>query len=85
MDKVYLKYDDNRPYVECDYGIITPSMTATDNENAISSLADAIVYLANDEELLKKYSQLSKQRSLEYSPEVAAQKFRKIFDKLVDG
>ena len=20
MDKVYLKYDDNRPYVECDYG-----------------------------------------------------------------
>ena len=72
-------------YVECDYGIITPRMTATDNENAISSLADAIVYLANDEELLKKYSQLSKQRSLEYSPEVAAQKFRKIFDKLVDG
>ena len=72
-------------YVECDYGIITPRMTAADNENAISSLADAIVYLANDEELLKKYSKLSKQRSLEYSPEVAAQKFRKIFDKLVDG
>ena len=22
MEKVYLKYDDNRPYVECDYGFV---------------------------------------------------------------
>lgn len=22
MEKIYLKYDDNRPYVECDYGFV---------------------------------------------------------------
>ncbi len=72
-------------FVECDYGIITPRITETDNKNAISSLADAIVRLAKDEELIKKYSELSKQRALVYSPEVAAEKIQIIFEKLIVG
>ena len=71
-------------FVECDYGIITPRITETDNKNAISSLADAIVRLAKDEELIKKYSELSKQRALEFSFEVVTEKFRTIFEKIID-
>lgn len=70
-------------FMECDYGILTPKMTEEDNQKAISSLADAMVHLASNENLLKKYSELSKHRALEYSPEVVAKKIEIIIKKLI--
>ena len=72
-------------FEECDYGIITPRIDENDNENAISSLADAIAHLAKNEELMQKYSTLSKQRALEYSPTSVAERFDRIIEELVCG
>ena len=71
-------------FQECDYGIITPRMTEVNNVAAISMLADAMIYLANDDMLLKKYSKLSKQRAGAYSHAVVADKYAAIFETLTN-
>ena len=72
-------------YIECDYGILTPRMTDSDNQNAITELSEAIVHLAKNDELMKKYSALSKQRARDFSSNVASDKFDKIFQTLGKG
>ncbi len=72
-------------FAECDYGIITPRITQTDNQIAISSLSDALLHLINNDTLMKKYSELSKHRAAEFSPKAAAEKFDAIFEKLCNG
>lgn len=69
-------------FVECDYGIITPRMTENENNHAIAVLAEAMVHLVCNDQLIEKYSRLSRQRAGEYSPAVAAEKFRIIFESL---
>lgn len=72
-------------FIECDYGILAPRMTDTNNENAIEELAKALEYLAKNEEVAQKYSQLSRQRAERYSAGVAKDKFNGVFQILAKG
>ena len=71
-------------FIECDYGIITPRMTENDNSNAIFALSEALAYLANNDQLMKKYSELSKQRASAYSAEIAGEKYKGVFEMLIN-
>lgn len=70
-------------YVECDYGILTPTFTDLPSQNSISELARAIEYLSNNDALMKKYSDLSKKRVLEFSPDIVCKKIEAIFQTLI--
>ena len=71
-------------FEECDYGIITPRYDSCGEEKAISQLANAIVHLLGDEELMKKYGRLAGERAADFSAEAAVEKFEKIFSALKD-
>ena len=71
-------------YVECDYGIISPALKASDNRIAMNELSKAITRLLSNEELCCKYQELSIQRSLVFSEEATRKKLNQIFDILQD-
>lgn len=71
-------------FEECDYGIITPRYDSCGEEKAISQLANAIVHLLGNEELMKKYGRLAGERATDFSAEAAVEKFEKIFSALKD-
>ena len=66
-------------FEECDYGIITPRYDSCGEEKAISQLAEAIVYLLSDEELMKKYGKLAGERGADFSADAAVKKLEEIF------
>ena len=66
-------------FEECDYGIITPRYDSCGEERAISQLAEAIIHLLSDEELMKKYGKLAGERAADFSAEAAVEKFEEIF------
>mgnify|MGYP005760680847 CR=1 FL=1 len=69
-------------FIECDYGILTPRITETDNQNAIEELSKAMIYFANNEKLLEKFSALSRRRAKEYSPCIVGEKIKEILEIL---
>ncbi len=71
-------------FEECDYGIITPRYDSCGEERAISQLAEAIVHLLSDEELMKKYGRLAGERAADFSAEAAVKKLEEIFTLLKD-
>lgn len=71
-------------FKECDYGIITPRYDSCGEERAISQLAEAIVHLLSDEELMKKYGELASERAADFSAEAAVKKLEEIFTLLKD-
>ncbi len=71
-------------FEECDYGIITPRYDSCGEERAISQLAEAIVHLLSDEELMKKYGRLAGERAADFSAEAAVKKLEEIFTLLRD-
>lgn len=71
-------------FEECDYGIITPRYDSCGEERAISQLAEAIVHLLSDEELIKKYGRLAGERAADFSAEAAVEKLEEIFCILKD-
>lgn len=64
-------YSVKEKYVECDYGIITPVFTESNNTNAINQLAKAILQMFLNQQLYNKYSLLSFQRAQYFSKEFA--------------
>ncbi len=66
-------------FKECDYGIITPRYDSCGEQLAISQLAEAIVHLLSDEELMKKYGELASERAADFSAEAAVEKLEGIF------
>lgn len=66
-------------FEECDYGIITPRYDSCGEERVISQLAEAIIHLLSDEELMKKYGKLAGERAADFSAEAAVEKFEEIF------
>lgn len=69
-------------FEECDYGIITPRYDSCGEEKAISQLAQAIVHLLSDEELMKKYGKLAGERAADFSADTAVEKLEEIFSIL---
>lgn len=69
-------------FEECDYGIITPRYGSQDESHAISQLSEAIVHLLSDEELMKKYGKLAKERAADFSADAAVEKLEEIFTVL---
>ncbi len=69
-------------FEECDYGIITPRYDYCGEDRAISQLAEAIVHLLSDEELMKKYGRLAGERAADFSAEAAVKKLEEIFTLL---
>lgn len=70
-------------FEECDYGIITPRYNPQDESHAITQLAEAIVHLLSDEELMKKYGKLAGERAADFSADAAVEKLEEIFKTLM--
>ena len=71
-------------FEECDYGLITPRMTEDNNENAICQLANAINTLLSDEEMMRRYAMLSKQRVNDFSQDSISEKLNEILNELLE-
>ena len=71
-------------FVECDYGMITPNITETNNENAIIQLSKAINALLRDKEKMAYYSKKSTERAAEFSEDAARTRLNEIFNTLLE-
>ncbi len=71
-------------FVECDYGIITPKITETNNENAIDQLAEAVTVLLSDREKMAYYSKKATERAAEFSEDAARTRLNEIFNTLLE-
>lgn len=70
-------------FAECDYGILTPHYSVKGEKFAVDEMTNAIVYLLENDELMRKYGTLSRQRVTDFRADVAVEKLENIFDSLV--
>ena len=68
--------------VECDYGILTPRITADTYENARLQMALAIKLLIENPNKMSHYGQMSVQRACEFSAEATEKKLSEILANL---
>ncbi len=73
----------NESFVECDYGILTPSYDVNGIDFAVKKMSEAIIYMISDIKLLQKYGELSVRRAADFSQKAAVEKMEKIFEILV--
>lgn len=70
-------------YVQCDYGIITPTLDVDDKTCAIHELARAISDLLSNQKLRAKYAELAIQRAEVFSEEAMRVRLNEIFNTLI--
>lgn len=80
-DKNYRAVNDK--YQECDFGILTPRITESDNSNSVLQLSEAIEKLLADAEKRKYYSEISLKRAEDFSMESTRVKLNNIFNELL--
>lgn len=70
-------------YQECDFGILTPRITESDNSNSVLQLSKAIEKLLAGAEKRRYYSEISLKRAEDFSMESTRVKLNNIFNELL--
>lgn len=70
-------------FVECDYGVLTPSYNVNGIDFAVEKMSEAIVHMLSNEKLMQKYGALSVERAEEFSASSAVKKLEDVFETLV--
>lgn len=70
--------------VNCDFGILTPIITETDNSHAISRLSQAIEELLCDKDKMDVFKNASLKRAKDFSMEATREQLNSIFSELAE-